>query len=222
MRTSNAIAVGLILACGDWSERANALGILLTDQDALATARGNAFAATADNPSALYYNPAGITQLSGHQLRAGVYGVTYRPQFRSLAGAAYTAKRGLEATPQLYYTYTVPSRRISLGLGVYSPYGLTVEWPENTGFRSVALKGQLQYLTVQPVVAWQARRTLSIAAGPTLNYARTDLIQGLSPLSGNDSFRFEGDAFSPASSLGSAGSRWSSTLSEPLTVLRRK
>ena len=33
-------------------------GIRLNDQDAFATGRGNAFAATADNPSALYYNPA--------------------------------------------------------------------------------------------------------------------------------------------------------------------
>ncbi|MHB8523020.1 MAG: hypothetical protein ACYDH9_20000 [Limisphaerales bacterium] len=41
------------------------LGIRIADQDAEATARGNAFAATADNPSAIYYNPAGITQLDG-------------------------------------------------------------------------------------------------------------------------------------------------------------
>src|SRR5688572_10034114 len=40
-----------------------ALGIRIADQDARATARGNAFAATADNPSAIYYNPAGITYL---------------------------------------------------------------------------------------------------------------------------------------------------------------
>src|SRR5688500_17253838 len=40
-----------------------ALGIRIADQDARATARGNAFTATADNPSAIYYNPAGITQL---------------------------------------------------------------------------------------------------------------------------------------------------------------
>ena len=39
------------------------LGFRLADQNAESTARGLAFAATADNPSAVYYNPAGITRL---------------------------------------------------------------------------------------------------------------------------------------------------------------
>jgi long-chain fatty acid transport protein len=50
-----------------------ATGIRLPDQDAFATARGEAFVATADNPSAIYYNPAGLTQLEGQDLRGGVY-----------------------------------------------------------------------------------------------------------------------------------------------------
>lgn len=42
-------------------------GLPLPDQDTAATGRGEAFVATADNPSAIYYNPAGITQLSGQR-----------------------------------------------------------------------------------------------------------------------------------------------------------
>src|SRR5438093_6439788 len=51
------------------------LGTRIVDQDAAATARGEAFVATADNPSAIYYNPAGITQLDGFEARAGLYGI---------------------------------------------------------------------------------------------------------------------------------------------------
>ncbi len=54
---------------------ASATGFRLPDQDAFATARGEAFAATADNASAVYYNPAGITQIQGQQVRGGVYGL---------------------------------------------------------------------------------------------------------------------------------------------------
>jgi hypothetical protein len=43
-------------------------GFGLPDQDAFAMGRGEAFVATADNPSAIYYNPAGITQLKGDNL----------------------------------------------------------------------------------------------------------------------------------------------------------
>src|SRR6266581_6650411 len=53
-------------------------GFRLPDQDAFATARGEAFATTADNASAIYYNPAGISQLKGGHFRCGIYG-SYTP-----------------------------------------------------------------------------------------------------------------------------------------------
>ena len=61
----------------------------LPNQDPEAIARGNAFVATADNPSAIYYNPAGITQLEGHQISAGMYLVS--------AGTEYTSPLGIRA-----------------------------------------------------------------------------------------------------------------------------
>ena len=48
-----------------------AVGFRLPNQDPEAIARGDAFAATADNPSAIYYNPSGITQMPGMNLRVG-------------------------------------------------------------------------------------------------------------------------------------------------------
>jgi len=48
------------------------LGIRIADQDPATKVRGNAFTATADNPSAIYYNPAGITQLEGNNVSVGV------------------------------------------------------------------------------------------------------------------------------------------------------
>ena len=179
-----------------------ARGISLFEQDAVATARGNAFVATADNPSAIFYNPAGITQLSGQQVRVGAYALTYQTSYHPPTGAEVNSERAFEAIPQLYYTCSLSNWPVSFGLGVYSPFGLSMKWPENTGFRSVALEGSVQYFTVQPVIAWQAHPTLSLGIGPTLNYARTDLKQGLSPFAGNDSFRFKGDAFAPGFTAG--------------------
>ncbi len=54
------------------------LGFRIADQGAEATARGNAFTATADNPSAVFYNPAGITELSGTRALLGVYGISLK------------------------------------------------------------------------------------------------------------------------------------------------
>jgi len=165
-------------------------GFRVASHDAEATARGEAFAATADNPSAIYYNPAGITQLSGHNVRAGVYGLyidaTYNDRFDN--------RKDLHPVPQLFYTFTPERLPLSFGLGLYAPYGLSSEWPEDTGFRTVAIEGDLRYGTVNPVVAWQVLPTLSLGAGPTLNYSELKLRQGiLLPMAGSDSFQFKGD-----------------------------
>jgi long-chain fatty acid transport protein len=161
-----------------------ALGIRLADQDPFATARGNAFVATADNPSAIYYNPAGISQLEGHQFSLGTYA---KPQM----------------LPQLYYVFAPKEKPVAFGLGVYTPYGLSLEWPETSGFRTLAMQGRITYFTVNPVVAWQPHSSLSIAAGPTFNFAETDLRQGLFFAAPNsDQLRFKGDDTDVAFNLG--------------------
>src|SRR6185369_9590945 len=62
---------------------AKAVGLRLPNQDPEGIARGNAFVATADNPSALYYNPAGISQLPGDQIRAGLYFISADTEYHS-------------------------------------------------------------------------------------------------------------------------------------------
>jgi long-chain fatty acid transport protein len=168
------------------------LGIRIPDQDAEATARGNAFVATADNPGAIYYNPAGITQLDGQQVRVGTYAVWLNSHYTA-AGAAFNTKDQLQAVPQVYYTYSPESLPLSFGLGFYSPYGLSLEWPDKVPFRSVGTRGEVTYLTFNPVVAWRVNSQLSLAAGPTANYSQADLRQGIVPFNLGDQYRFKGD-----------------------------
>ena len=123
--------------------KASANGFRLADQDAFATARGEAFVATADNPSAIYYNPAGITQLEGNNLRGGLYGIYLDPSYSppaapQPAATLTTVQDNLAAVPQIFYTYTPTNMPVSFGLGVYAPYGGNMSWPQDTGFRTVA------------------------------------------------------------------------------------
>src|SRR5271169_3872836 len=84
------LLVILILGISVWKVSANGFG--LPDQDAFATARGEAFTATADNPSAIYYNPAGITQLEGNNFRGGIYGIYLNPSYSPTNGASNSGK----------------------------------------------------------------------------------------------------------------------------------
>src|SRR5262252_7176082 len=104
--------------------KALANGFALPDQDAFATARGEAVVATADNPSAIYYNPAGITQLEGHNVRGGVYLLDYHTTFeppagRPNSGRTYYEEDNFEAIPRFFYTFSPTNFPLSFGVGVY-------------------------------------------------------------------------------------------------------
>jgi len=186
------LCVALLVIVSAITGRGN--GYRLPDQDAEATARGEAFAATADNPSAIYYNPAGIAQLPGQNVRVGVHGLSLDTTFTSPSGGSYDTKSVLNVVPQAYYTYALDSFPLTFGLGFYVPYGLSVEWPQNTGFRSIALKSELSYFTLNPVVAWRILTNLSFAIGPTFNYSKIEIRQGVTPFPDYDESVLKGDA----------------------------
>ena len=179
------------------SPSALALGIRIPNQDAEAIGRGNAFVATADNPSAIYYNPAGVTQLEGHHFQVGsLFYFGLISEFEANDGSGRSAETDYEVlpVPEFYYTYSPKESPFSMGLGVYSPFGLGLEWPEDTGFRSTAIEGRLTYLTINPVIAYQIHQTLSLAVGPTFNWSDTKLKNGIVNFQGlNDEFVFRGN-----------------------------
>lgn len=174
------------------------LGFRIADQNPDATARGNAFTATADNPSAIFYNPAGITELAGTRALLGVYGISLKervsldlPGDRSKFSSTNTEP---QYVPTFYFTWKPEGHPIALGLGVYAPFGFSMEYPDNTPIRTLAIKGSIQYLTINPVVAWKITDTLSVAAGPTINYSEAELIRGIA--NPGDTFKFKGDGVS--------------------------
>ncbi len=206
MKTTRTTAVSLFigaLLCA-WAPALWATGFRVPDQDAFATGCGEAVTATADNPSAIYFNPAGITQLEGQNLRGGIYGLYLDPSYKSpVTGRSFDNENLWHAVPQVFYTYGFETLPISLGLGVYSPFGLSLRWPQDTGFRTVATQSEVTYATINPVVAWRILTNLSVAAGLKVNYGAADLQQGIVwPTTANDLFRFKGDGWSVGYNLG--------------------
>jgi long-chain fatty acid transport protein len=173
---------------------AHALGYRFPNQDPEAIARGNAFVATADNPSAIYYNPAGITQLEGQNVRAVAYFASPGYEYESPSGASASASSDIQVVPGFFYTFSEKELPLSFGLGVYAPYGLSLDWGQNTPFRTVAEKGQLRYISINPVVAWQVLPHLSLAAGPTFNYSDAKFQRGIGfmPV---DEFKLDGSGW---------------------------
>lgn len=184
-------------------------GFMLADQDAFAAARGDAFVATADNPSAIYYNPAGITQVSSNDLQGGIYGIYLHQSYRPAGSdnTYYNSKR-LAAVPQGFYTHSFSKVPLTAGLGVYAPYGGSVNWPSDTGFRPIAISATLEYLTINPTLAWKILPSLSIGGGVMANYVDLKTYQGYPahvPGGQNNYFYFKGSGWSAGYD---AGVRW--------------
>ncbi len=66
--TPSFLALMALLALASTS---HATGFRITAQGAKAMGMGGTFAGQADDPSAIYYNPAGITQIDGTQVQVG-------------------------------------------------------------------------------------------------------------------------------------------------------
>ena len=191
------IIAGALLAAGT----AHASGTRVGLKDAFAMARGNAFVATADNPSAIYYNPAGLTQLDGQRLSAGVYDISLQSDYRSATGSA-SMNNDYQAVPQVFYTSKSANEPWAYGLGLYAPFGLATEWPDSSPLRTFALKNQQTCLTLNLSGAYQVSPTLSLGGGLTYNKVTTDLRRAIGVFGPTDLFRFKGDGHAVGFTLG--------------------
>ncbi len=149
------------------------------------SARGNALGGTlvgrADDPSAVFYNPAGITQLPGDQFMGGLTVVTPMTDV-TIGGVKTSAERNWWYLPHAYYTHDF-NDKVWAGMGVYSRFGLGTEFPENWPGRYNSYFASIKSLTLNPNVAVKLTDKLSVAAGFDAVYFDMDLKRKV-PVSG--------------------------------------
>ena len=144
-------------------------------QGAAASGMGNAFAAQADNPSALHYNPAGMTQLRGVQMMGGVTFVGGTTDFRSPTGLSTTGDHdGAFAWPGPGHGYITANlqdlgvsflNRWTVGVGITTPFGSVMRWPDDSPFQALTTFTALPLFDIKPTVAYQLLPDLSVGAG---------------------------------------------------------
>ena len=167
-----------------------ATGFRIFPQSASAAGQGNAFVAQSDDPSAIYYNPAGMTQLHGFQLMSGALLVGGETKFTSSAtGAKSEGDLGgtISTPPPLHFYLTAdlkrladaldfnPLERVTVGLGLFTPFGLKIRWPGDGPLNTASTRANLPLIEVRQVVALKLTEQLSVAAGADI-YTFQDLI----------------------------------------------
>ena len=148
---------------------------------------GNAYAggaASADDASTVFYNPAGMTHLTGRQFLAGGHIIMPSAKFSNqnsttATGAALTGGDGGDGgvtgvVPNFYYVQELTGG-YRFGLGINVPFGLSTEYDSNWKGRYQTIKSEIQTININPAVAFKLGNALSLGFGANLQYIDAQL-----------------------------------------------
>ncbi|HYR27214.1 MAG TPA: outer membrane protein transport protein, partial [Thermoanaerobaculia bacterium] len=151
-------------------------GFSIFEQGAKASGMAGAFAATADDPSAIFYNPAGIAQQRRMAGYAGATFINFSNEFTGDPNSPITA--GTEGKydrhtfiPPNVYAIVPIGENITVGFGSYSAWGLRTDWAEPWAGRYISSDADLKTMSFNPTIAWQTDDG-RLAIGGGLEYRR--------------------------------------------------
>jgi long-chain fatty acid transport protein len=160
---------------------ASGAGFSIFEQGAKGMGFAGAFTAQANDPSAIFHNPAGIAWLKGTQVYFG--GTVVRPH-SDFAGAvpfpgpSVTEKSdaGVVVPPTFYLTRSMGGKT-AVGVGVMTPFGLKTKWasPNTYSGRFLSQEAELKGIAINPTVATQLSDRVSIGAGLDVRFSKVKL-----------------------------------------------
>ncbi len=181
IKSRNALSAATLLAA--LAAQAHAAGFALIEQNA--SGLGNAYAgqaASAQDASTVFFNPAGLTRIVGTQVV--VTGNLIEPSAKFGSGGASTTGTlqtsrggnggdagGLALVPDFYYARDL-TPDIKFGLGVNSPFGLSTEYDKTWVGRFQAVKSDLMTIDINPSLAFKVNDKVSLGIG--LNAMKID------------------------------------------------
>ena len=178
----NLIALAVASILGGASTLASAAGFALIEQSA--SGMGNAFAgaaATAEDASTVFYNPAGMSRLEGSQITVGGHLIDLSAKFSNSGSSKPAAivtnplggnggdAGGIAVVPNFYFVMPIGDR-LNFGVGVNAPFGLKTEYDDNWAGRFQGIKSELMTINVNPALSFKVNDVFSVGVGA--NYQR--------------------------------------------------
>lgn len=187
------VVVVVVLGVLGGASQAFSAGFALIEQSVRGL--GNAFAgaaATAEDATTVFFNPAGLARLDkGQQAVAALHVVIPRTEFSDrgstisplLGGAPLTGGDGGEGgeiglAPNLYYALRLDNGW-AFGLGINAPFGLATEYDEGWQGRYHALRSDLMTININPSVAYKVNDHLSLGVGVSAQYVEAELTNAI-------------------------------------------
>ena len=164
----------LILTVGLWAN-----GLNLNSLGSRAQAMGGAYVSIADDPTAVFWNPAGAGLFSRRTV--GIYMAGIIPsgsyQFSFLGIDAQYSKTYLTGLFGIYYPL---NEKLTLGLALYTPSGLGTDWDGQdfaplSGGRNLKWGSKVGVLSISPVLAYRFSEKILFGVSLNANYGMMDL-----------------------------------------------
>lgn len=172
----NRLTLGLALI--GFSGLVQAAGFALVEQNA--SGLGNAYAgqaASAQDASTIFFNPAGMTLLPDRQLVVAGHLIKPQAEFSgssNIGGGNGGDAGGLAIVPNGYFAYRL-TPDVHVGVGMNAPFGLKTEYDSTWAGRTQGIKSELKTVNLNPAIAWKANESLSLGAGLSVQYAQATL-----------------------------------------------
>lgn len=172
-KTCAGLALALLTSTGS----AYGSGFGIFTQGATELGQANASVAHTNGPSAVYFNPALMSRLSGTQAEFGTTLVAPDREFSSAAtGLGAQVDSTIYFPSNLYLTHAV-NDQMAVGLAIFNPFGLGTEWSETWEGRYLATKSTITTFNINPAFSYKITPQVTMAAGLDLLLLDAELEQ---------------------------------------------
>ena len=179
------IATAAMMVAGAFATQTYAAGFQLSEQSAIQMGRAMAGAGiVGDDLSAVHYNPAGMTLLSGTRMQATGTWVAVNLDYEGDSGQSENGRLKGQIIPAGFITHQI-NDSLWAGLGLTVPYGMGTEYGEGWEGKSRGTESMILTFDINPNLAWKVKEKLSVGGGISLQYAKAELGMGMGPMQAN-------------------------------------
>ena len=145
-----------------------------------ATGMGHTGVAVTDSAEVVFFNPAAMSFLEADSnFTTGVTLINSKIKYQNTLANIAAETNNPTGTPlYLYYSKKI-NKKISYGLGVYTPYGNTVEWEKDWPGSHLVNNISLKTVTIQPTISYKINNMFSVGLGPTYTNGQVELNRNL-------------------------------------------
>ena len=125
-----------------------------------------------------FFNPAGMAFMDNNIDLSASFNAIMPTATATVDGKKYTTDCDASTPFSVFGSFNILDC-LKAGIGVYTPYGSSINWTDNWPGATLNQSVKLQAFTIQPTLAWKILPGLSVGAGLTISWGSVNLNKGL-------------------------------------------